>query len=276
MTRMGKREHFQTKGLLKKYGFAPGDRVSTPKGEAWVIGERDDQLYFHIDGDRGASSWRYQDRTDFAEFAKRNFVLLHRSRGKQYWAPELAQLLDEKYSDETLVCSDSRSIPIVKSVLEVRSPNLIEFLDGLSRTAEGILVPYTYSQMYPVIYYLTVGDLHITTKDCFETLTILRDLKIQTLPLESLEAVIEKENVVELMQKFKTPELEWEKCLNKLCIQFLIQHIGGNQILQEHYRDTFGDTMLQVILHATLQQGPYVATEASDETDDSSSLVLLQ
>mmetsp|Transcript_12255 Transcript_12255/g.16948 ORF Transcript_12255/g.16948 Transcript_12255/m.16948 type:complete len:453 (+) Transcript_12255:2008-3366(+) len=40
-----------------KHGFFTGHRVTTPKGPATVIGVHKDHLWFHIDGDKGASYW---------------------------------------------------------------------------------------------------------------------------------------------------------------------------------------------------------------------------
>eukprot|EP01132_Coremiostelium_polycephalum_P006652 gene6652-8230_t len=41
----------------KVFGFFAGSRVTTPKGNASVIGVRSNNLWFHIDGDKGASYW---------------------------------------------------------------------------------------------------------------------------------------------------------------------------------------------------------------------------
>jgi len=43
--------------IVDVFGFAPGLRVITPKGQATVIGEHDGFLWFHINGDPGASYW---------------------------------------------------------------------------------------------------------------------------------------------------------------------------------------------------------------------------
>jgi len=41
----------------EQFGFYPGSRVTTPKGSGTVIGLNQGFLWFHIDGDRGASYW---------------------------------------------------------------------------------------------------------------------------------------------------------------------------------------------------------------------------
>jgi len=54
--------------ILIPYGYNYADRVSTPKGPATVIGVRDTCLWFHIDGDPGASFW--DDGKDFQSLRK--------------------------------------------------------------------------------------------------------------------------------------------------------------------------------------------------------------
>jgi hypothetical protein len=56
------------------FGFYSGQRVSTPRGDAWVIGVANGQLYFHIDGDKGASKWPSYRRADFQ---RRGFKVLY-------------------------------------------------------------------------------------------------------------------------------------------------------------------------------------------------------
>ena len=55
------------------FGFFVGERVLTPKGAAFVVGVFEQDLYFMIDGDRGASKWSNYKK---AEFEGRGFVLL--------------------------------------------------------------------------------------------------------------------------------------------------------------------------------------------------------
>lgn len=51
--------------ICKPFGFYYSDRVMTPKGPASVVGIREGCMWFHIDGDTGASFWdtgkSYQD-----------------------------------------------------------------------------------------------------------------------------------------------------------------------------------------------------------------------
>ncbi|EFA80835.1 DUF544 family protein [Heterostelium album PN500] len=57
-TKNGKVLEFDiSEGACSKFGFFHGSRVTTPKGSATVIGVKDDNLWFHIDRDSGASFW---------------------------------------------------------------------------------------------------------------------------------------------------------------------------------------------------------------------------
>jgi hypothetical protein len=58
LTNSGEVFKFDTsKTVFETYGFYPGARVNTPKGTATVIGIYDNFLWFHVDGDQGASYW---------------------------------------------------------------------------------------------------------------------------------------------------------------------------------------------------------------------------
>ena len=53
------------------FGFFYQDRVKTPRGLASVIGVKDKQLYFHVDGDAGATFWSKCKSAE--DFQLRNF-----------------------------------------------------------------------------------------------------------------------------------------------------------------------------------------------------------
>jgi hypothetical protein len=49
--------------VRQKFGFNPGDRISTSFGNATVVGIFDDHLWFHIDGKKGATFWSSIDQS---------------------------------------------------------------------------------------------------------------------------------------------------------------------------------------------------------------------
>lgn len=57
----------------KPFGFCPGDRVMTPKGQATVIGVNSGKLWFHVDGDKGATHWGELKKE---AFYKKEFYLI--------------------------------------------------------------------------------------------------------------------------------------------------------------------------------------------------------
>lgn len=75
-TRGGDIKNFLTDAATcRPFGFYPGQRVLTVRGPAWVIGchGTPPELYFHIDGDLGASKWtNYKE----ADFVQRNFTVI--------------------------------------------------------------------------------------------------------------------------------------------------------------------------------------------------------
>eukprot|EP01028_Stygiella_incarcerata_P002148 TRINITY_DN1403_c0_g1_i3.p1 TRINITY_DN1403_c0_g1~~TRINITY_DN1403_c0_g1_i3.p1 ORF type:complete len:1207 (+),score=283.05 TRINITY_DN1403_c0_g1_i3:574-4194(+) len=57
-----------TPSACKRFGFFSGDYVSTPKGNAFVLGVALMKLWFHVDGDDGGSFWRHQSKEEFVGF----------------------------------------------------------------------------------------------------------------------------------------------------------------------------------------------------------------
>lgn len=66
---------------LDEFGyFSSEDRIETPRGIATVIGIYGGELWFHIDGDRGASFWKGYRKV---EFFSGKFKLLKTARERQ-------------------------------------------------------------------------------------------------------------------------------------------------------------------------------------------------
>jgi len=71
-------EYFQfdiSERCYRKFGFHPNSRVLTPRGLATVIGIYNHHLWFHIDGDKGATYWRELVSPD--QFKKWEFRVIH-------------------------------------------------------------------------------------------------------------------------------------------------------------------------------------------------------
>lgn len=60
------------RNATEPFGFLYQDRVQTPLGEASVVGVHDNKLWFHVDGDHGASFW--SNCVTAEDFARRGFV----------------------------------------------------------------------------------------------------------------------------------------------------------------------------------------------------------
>lgn len=121
-TRTGHIKQYTVKGLFDKFGFHAGDRVRTPKGMATVIGENSGQLYFMVDGDKGASKWQNTTKDDYAT---RGFTLVYSPYAEasvSYLSPDLAVLVnDPNCSDVTIETADQK-LSAVKGLLCVRCP----------------------------------------------------------------------------------------------------------------------------------------------------------
>lgn len=87
------------------YGFKIGDRVSTPLGNATVVGygvssrhlfTADNDLWFHVDGDSGATYWVGFKKWDFQ---KRNFTLIDSKKSeKDLLLESQTRELNDKYT----------------------------------------------------------------------------------------------------------------------------------------------------------------------------------
>lgn len=84
--------------------------VSTPRGPAWVTGVNLGELYFSIDGDKGASKWVGCKKDDFL---RRGFRVLYSNRPKHapaapvYHAPHLKNLInDPNFSDVSFILDE--------------------------------------------------------------------------------------------------------------------------------------------------------------------------
>lgn len=62
------------RAATERFGFLYGQRVQTPFGPASVMGVNQDRLYFHVEGDEGASYWSGCNSKE--AFDQRGFVVL--------------------------------------------------------------------------------------------------------------------------------------------------------------------------------------------------------
>lgn len=63
--------------LCEPFGFYAGDRVITNRGSATVIGVRSENIWFHVDGDKGATYWGMHKKSDFERLG---FLLIKSAR----------------------------------------------------------------------------------------------------------------------------------------------------------------------------------------------------
>eukprot|EP01028_Stygiella_incarcerata_P006253 TRINITY_DN2562_c0_g1_i1.p1 TRINITY_DN2562_c0_g1~~TRINITY_DN2562_c0_g1_i1.p1 ORF type:complete len:2836 (-),score=859.97 TRINITY_DN2562_c0_g1_i1:92-8599(-) len=103
--RAGGEEEFDTSPeVCTKFGFPSGVRVNTPRGPASVVGVFDGKLWFHVDGDSGASYW---SMTTPDEFQARGFTLAGPA-SETVGVPSLPQFPGESSSSEPHVVRMTR------------------------------------------------------------------------------------------------------------------------------------------------------------------------
>ncbi len=154
------REFSTSKRDLAKFGFPSGSRVLTPKGPSWVIGEYQNSLYFHIDGDTGASKWgTYRD----VDFRRHNFKLLSSPVGN---TQELVDLYFQRpLSTQTTFSSANPS----------------------SRTSQQLLATFLQDGLYSDVTFYLPRIILQGEKDLSDSEKLMDSLiKFHTMPRESM------------------------------------------------------------------------------------------
>jgi len=154
------------------FGFYFGERVRVKNVQcAWVVGVSCGNLFFHIDGDVGAS---YYASFKKEEFERDGFELisprLFQKRQKPpetHFAPQLAQLMeDSKFSDVTFLVGESEvNISAHKAILVCRSSYFKSmFCGGLKESHCGESEPIHIPNVEPdafrkVLHFLYTGQV---------------------------------------------------------------------------------------------------------------------
>lgn len=174
-TRTGDNKECTVEGLFEKFGFHSGDRVRTPKGMATVIGENNQQLYFMVDGDRGASKWNSLPKQ---EYVTRGFTVVYSpfEEGKSsYLSPDLAALVnDPNCSDVTIETADQK-ISAMKGLLCVRCPYFKRHFSSSSSSSSNTVVSFpnvTSQVMLKVVEFIYTGTVQLDQETAIKALEI--------------------------------------------------------------------------------------------------------
>jgi len=249
----------------KKFGFYSGDRVKTPKGLAWVVGVHGKDLYFQIDGEKGASKW---SEFRHAQFSQRNFQIVHspaRSMLKylksMYNATPLKALVnDPDFSDICFVLDSGERVHAIKGMLVKRSSYFKALFNH--RTQESELKEIRMSEIdkqsfLDILTYIYTGFVKVDGNNCFALvkaadLLLLEDLKLQCAKI--LKSQVTVESVMNILSLAKERSLDNVKTY---CLQFLSDHYNSNTIRRNFKtfikKDT-ADIVMEVFDYCTDRQ----------------------
>jgi len=231
LSRRGENKTFDVSPeACKDFGFFCGDRVKTPKGNAWVVGTFGGNLYFQVDGDMGASKWSGFTKETFS---KRNFQLLYRPLPLQsketYAAPALLLLVNNpEFSDITFILDNGDKIFAMKGILACRSPyfqalftNKTEEKDLKEITIHGV----DQLSFRAILTYLYTGNVQISKENCASLLKaadmfLIDDIKFmcaqQLMTQVTIDSVLD---ILYLSEQRQLPKLK------SYCLKFVISHL---------------------------------------------------
>jgi len=231
LSRRGENKNFDVSPqACKDFGFFCGDRVRTPKGNAWVVGMFGGNLYFQVDGDSGASKWSGFTKETFA---KRGFTLLYRpspppSKDK-YSASALQPLVNNpEFSDATFILASGEKFYAIKGILASRSQyfqalftNKTEEKDSKEISIHGV----DQLSFCAILTYLYTGHVQISKDNCASLLKaadmFLVD-EIKFMCAQELMTQVTTESVLDILYLSEQRQLPK---LKSYCLKFLVSHI---------------------------------------------------
>lgn len=266
LTRSGQGFLFDiSKKACAPFGFHFGDRVETAKKKkmAWVVGvcTHSNDLWFHIDGEMGASRWEGFQKRDFE---RTGFKLVHRPQKEQiekpeikYYAPDLGQLLkDENFSDVNFIVGENQTIiPAHRAILSSRSQYFrAMFNSGMKESNQkevkiGDIEPDAFRDMLEFLY---TGDVKIKKENVVQLLVTATMFQIDSLSKLCYTHLEDDKlcsgNIVELLQVSKTFELN---DLKNRCEEFILDNYdnlvetGGLKDVMGEHPDFFSENILK-------------------------------
>lgn len=274
-TRTGTTKRFETELCFERHGFNVGDRVHTPKGDAWVVGAHGGNLYFQIDGDKGASKWPGHTKHDFDS---RGFKLLYsatlvsEAKAKKHNAPEFRTLVNNPaYSDVEFLLDDGRKVYGMKGILCARSEYFRALFKPVHKEGAAKEVPMQgirYETFVDVMEYLYTGDVHISEQAAVDLVRAADMFMLEHLKAQVANVLIHQINTDSVLPLFK---LSGQHDLYKLkdhCKQYLVSALKDDQNkgLKEKFKSFISSENADLIYELTVASCVNFSDGASNDT----------
>ena len=173
-TRSGQDRLFHSTHCFERYGFHVGDLVQTPRGRGWIVGESNDDLYFLMEKDTGASKWKGAKKDTFRE---RQFKVIYSptreaERRLHFNAPAFKAMLNQsEFSDVSFLLDDGEIFYAYRGVLASRS----EYFSALfkkNQTLESNLPQVRIEQMASPVFLQILEYLYTGTVDLADSVSV--------------------------------------------------------------------------------------------------------
>jgi len=244
LSRRGENKTFDVSPqACKEFGFFCGDRVRTPKGNAWVVGMFGGNLYFQVDGDTGASKWSGFTKETFL---KRGFSLLYRPIPPQpkdkHSAPALLPLVNNpEFSDTIFILDSSDKVYAIKGILASRSSyfqalftNKTEEKDSKEIYIHGV----DQASFCAILTYLYTGNVQISKENCASLLKAADMFLVDEIKLMCAQELITQVTTESVLDILYLSEQRQLTKLKSHCLKFLVSHLD-NPILHSSLQRNF-------------------------------------
>jgi hypothetical protein len=157
------------------FGFYSGERVQVRGGRmGWVVGVHDNNLYFHLDGDKGAS---YFCGHTLEQFVVDGFQVVsprltqarhNDNNRKVHIAPGFKSLIGDKMFADVSFSVGGKTIPAHKNILVARSEYFrAMFTSGMKENAEAVIpLPNTDLEIFTsVLQFLYTGQVDVDAEN---------------------------------------------------------------------------------------------------------------
>jgi len=276
--RSGEEKQFEVSvKSCEAFGFYYGERVKVRGGKkAWVVGVRRGEgkpnLFFHIDGDKGAS---YYSNYRQAEFEKEGFVLISPrcaliDSKRPYFAPELKTLLNDDTFSDVCFKVDNTHFKAHRNILVARSEYFRAMFKGGMRERKEKVIPIQgvdEAAFQALLEFLYTGKVDLNENTIVPLLSAAQLFQIDDLKnlcCNSFHDVTTEQNVVQLLFVANSCE---DEVLKSLCKKFILDHYDSlsdstnfKSLISEDNRDLVLELMKE------MRQVPSVSTPSSSSS----------
>jgi len=272
------------------FGFFSGERVQVRGGRTgWVIGVRDNNLFFHIDGDKGASYYNNYSKQNFMNegfklvsprYPRSTFGTSNNSNDDSssnnqpvHNASAFKALVGDPLFSDVSFQVGNKTIAAHKNILVTRSQYFrAMFTGGMRENKESVIAlpnmePDTFTSVLEFIYtgHVTLDEHNVVPLIHAAAIFGIEDLR--ELCLTRFGAVVTIQNVVSLLL---VADSHNENQLKLSCQRFIMEHYN-EMLLHESFKLLIAPENAELLLQIMTQLSPNVISPTSSPANNASS-----